>query len=231
MYDIQPEITITAIGYQTNPSNPPGNVMDKNLNTRWSQKGQTGQWIKFDMGKEVMVDAVDIAFYLGDQRVAYFDLDASSDNETFTPILSGLTSSGLTLDMERYSFGPVKARYIRIICNSNSAGGEHWNSITEARIKYDVIITGIDNVQDSQKEVSIYPNPVTDGQLIIDFNESVNKEVYVGIYDTNGSSLFRNKMNSVNGKININNLELQSGTYVLTVEEGKEILSKTFLVK
>ena len=128
----QTEIGVTAIGSQT--GNPPANVMDANLNTRWSQQGQAGQWIQFDMGEEVDIFAVDIAWYRGNERISYYDIAVSSNGVNFTPVLSGLTSSGQTLELERDAFDPVSARYLRIICNSNSAGGEHWNSITETRI-------------------------------------------------------------------------------------------------
>ncbi|MDL2223969.1 glycoside hydrolase family 88 protein [Bacteroidales bacterium OttesenSCG-928-M06] len=229
MSDVQKEIKITAIGYQT--GNPPGNVMDKNLATRWSQQGRTGQWIKFDMGEEVMINAIDIAFYLGHQRVAYFDLDASSDDKTFTPILSELTSSGETQNMERYSFEPVKARYIRIICNSNSAGGEHWNSITEARVQYEKIVVGIEDVNVDQRNIVIYPNPVTNGQLVVDFNDNINEKVCVNIYDTAGNKVFDQKMDAVAGKIEIDNIQLQKGSYVISIKYGKETISRTFLVK
>lgn len=44
----QEGITVTAIGNQT--GNTPQNTMDGSLNTRWSQQGATGQWIKYDLG-------------------------------------------------------------------------------------------------------------------------------------------------------------------------------------
>ncbi|MDR0711823.1 MAG: glycoside hydrolase family 88 protein [Prevotellaceae bacterium] len=124
-------VTITAIGNQT--GNPPNNTVDNNLSTRWAQAG-FGQWITYDLQKQDSVWAVDIAFYLGHQRVAYFDVELSSDNVNFAKTLSDVKSSGLTTEMERYTFPPQRARYVRIVCNSNSSGGENWNSITEVRI-------------------------------------------------------------------------------------------------
>lgn len=228
--NIQPEISITAIGNQE--GYPPQNVMDKDLReeSRWSQQGEKGQWIKFDMGKDVLINAVDIAFFKGDQRVSYFDLDASSDNKTFTPVLSELTSSGETLNMERYSFEPIKARYIRIVCNSNSAGGEHWNSITEARVQYETL-TGMDNIQLDSSEITIYPNPVTDGQFIIEFSEKSIKTVNVMIYDTAGNNLFQKEMKVLDGKINMDKIQLGAGTYIVMVDYNKEKINKLFFVK
>lgn len=137
---LQSEIKITAIGNQT--GNPPSNVMDGDLSTRWAQRGKSGQWILFDLGKTQEVSAVDISFMDGDKRKAYFGIASSTDGKTFTSQLTGLASSGLTNEMERYSFSkPQQARFVKIICNSNSlaltgAVSEHWNSVTEVRIVY-----------------------------------------------------------------------------------------------
>jgi rhamnogalacturonyl hydrolase YesR len=124
-------VTVTAIGNQA--GNPPANTVDNNLNTRWAQAG-FGQWIKYDLQREDSVWAVDVAFYSGHQRVAYFDVELSLDNVNFTKVLSGIESSGLTDKLERYAFPPQRAQYVRLVCNSNSSGGENWNSITEVRI-------------------------------------------------------------------------------------------------
>ncbi|MDR1809605.1 MAG: glycoside hydrolase family 88 protein, partial [Prevotella sp.] len=128
-------VTITAIGNQS--GNPPANAADNNLSTRWAQAG-TGQWIQFDLGNPVVVSAVDIAYYSGTSRLSYFNVQTSMDGTSFTTVLNNQTTSGLTDEMERYKFpSPVPARYVRIVGNGNSLGGENWNSITEVRIRFD----------------------------------------------------------------------------------------------
>lgn len=126
-------IKVTAIGNQS--GNTPANTIDNKLSTRWSKEG-TGQWIRYDLGEVKPVEAVDLAFYAGTQRKSYFDIEVSEDGTDYTTVLSGCASSGLTDEMERYAFdGPRAARYVRVVCNGNSQGGENWNSITEARIR------------------------------------------------------------------------------------------------
>lgn len=126
-------ITVTAIGNQT--GNTPANSIDNNLSTRWSQAG-IGQWIRYDLGSIQRVEAVDLAFYAGTQRISYFDVQVSTDGTNYTTVLADCKTSGLTDEMERYAFStPQEARYVRILCNGNSQGGENWNSITEARIR------------------------------------------------------------------------------------------------
>jgi len=126
-------IKVTAIGNQS--GNTPANTIDNKLSTRWSKEG-TGQWIRYDLGEVKPVEAVDLAFYAGTQRKSYFDIEVSEDGVNYTTVLPGCASSGLTDEMERYAFdSPQAARYVRVVCNGNSQGGENWNSITEARIR------------------------------------------------------------------------------------------------
>jgi hypothetical protein len=128
----QTGITITAEGSQT--GNPYTNVNDGSLDTRWSYEGMN-KWIRFDLGETRHVYAVDIAFYNGNARVFYFKVQTSSDGTTWTDATGDLTSSGMTNELERYTFTPVFARYVRLLCSGNSTN--NWNSPTEVRIRYD----------------------------------------------------------------------------------------------
>ncbi len=130
----QADIVFTAIGSQE--GNPYTHVADGRLDTRWSQQGR-GQWIMADLGRTARVYAVDVAFYNGNQRTFYFDIETSADSITWQTAASRQQSSGLTNQLERYAFAPVEARYVRMVCNGNSQND--WNSPTEIRIRYDNI--------------------------------------------------------------------------------------------
>lgn len=78
------------------------------------------------------IKKVKIAFYNGDSRLAYFDIDVSNDNSTWTRILTGGVSSGTTTDLEEFDFPDTSARYLRIIANGNSTSD--WNSYYEVEI-------------------------------------------------------------------------------------------------
>ncbi len=130
LYDNVTITAVSAIGAQS--GNPASNAIDNSLDTRWSQEG-TWQWLQLDLGEERTVYAVDIAFYLGDTRVNYFDVCTSGDAEAWTDQLTDQTSSGLTNELERYYLPQeTDARYVRIYCNQAST--TTWNSITEARV-------------------------------------------------------------------------------------------------
>ncbi|MDR1119684.1 MAG: glycoside hydrolase family 88 protein, partial [Dysgonamonadaceae bacterium] len=221
-------VTVTAIGNQA--GNPPSNAIDNNLSTRWAQAG-FGQWIKFDLKKEVNIRAVDLAFYLGDQRIAYFDIELSSDNLTFTKVLTGGTSSGLTNELERYAFPEQQARYVRIICNSNSSGGENWNSITEARIVYDDGLSGIEHPSYTEQWLTLSPNPLSGEHLTIVLNEKLSGIAHILIFDTNGKCYLSQSKEIKEHKIVIDTPALPAGTYILSLENGRLKVSETLLVR
>jgi hypothetical protein len=118
---------VTASGWSKN--NFPGNTLDNNLNTRWSNSA-LGSWISYDIGVENVVCHLDIAWYKGNQRTYDFIISASSDGTTFTDIYTG--NSVKSTALQRYDIPDTKARYLKIIVNGSSANS--WAEITEVDI-------------------------------------------------------------------------------------------------
>ncbi|WP_127127740.1 cellulase family glycosylhydrolase [Pseudoflavitalea rhizosphaerae] len=113
--------------------NVPANVLDDDLNTRWSASGD-GQWIQFCLGTDpVSVTGVQIAFYNGNVRSSTFDVLVGNDGNTWTTAASGLVSSGSSTALETFSFTPVNGKYVRIVGHGNSIN--LWNSYTEVKIQ------------------------------------------------------------------------------------------------
>ena len=113
-------------------ANPAANVTDGKLSTRWSAGGD-GQWIQFDLGKASTISSVQIAWYKGDQRKAYFDLQGSSDGGTFSNIVTNQTTSGTTAGLQKVAFTSRNVRFVRVIGHGNSENMAV--SITEASIE------------------------------------------------------------------------------------------------
>jgi F5/8 type C domain/HYR domain len=90
---------ITAIGDDGDDAIPP-NVLDNNLDTRWSHEG-IGSWFQADLGAKKIICSIDIAWYRGDERSYKFAISISNDGSNFINVYSG-TSSGETLSAERY---------------------------------------------------------------------------------------------------------------------------------
>src|SRR3989442_1119632 len=127
--DLAP-LPAASVVASANDGNVPQNTLDNTLATRWSAQGD-GQWIRYDLGALAAIDHLDIAWYLGDTRIASFDIQVSLDTVNWTKVFSG-QSSGQTLQLERYAFPTTSGRYVRIVGHGNSASS--WNSITEVAI-------------------------------------------------------------------------------------------------
>ena len=123
-------LPISSVSASGNDGNVPANVLDNNLNTRWSNLG-VGSWIRADLGSTKSICSVGIAWYQGNQRTSNFVIATSTDGNTFTNVFSG-TSSGTTLNSEKYAFSNTNARYVRVTVNGNSVN--NWASITELDI-------------------------------------------------------------------------------------------------
>ena len=115
--------------------NPAVNVLDGDLNTRWSAQnvGMTSQWIQFDLLSTQLVSGVGIAFYQGAARTNYFSTLLSGDAMNWTTSLTNASSSGASTNLQSFSFPSGWARYVRILGLGNSQG-TGWNSFTEVRI-------------------------------------------------------------------------------------------------
>jgi hypothetical protein len=113
------------------PGNPPRNVLDGRLATRWSAEG-LGVTLTLDLGENAKVCGVDLAWYRGNARTSVFSLSVSSDGYTFNTVYSG-ESSGASKQLESYRFAAATARYVRVTGQGNSENA--WNSITEAKVR------------------------------------------------------------------------------------------------
>ncbi|ACQ81632.1 coagulation factor 5/8 type domain protein [Beutenbergia cavernae DSM 12333] len=111
-------------------TNPTVNAMDGNLGTFWSANGD-GQWLRANLPAPTEVSGVRVAWSQGASRIYTFDVETSTDGETWSTVWQG-TSSGTTLEMEDVTFDPVTARYVRIVSHGNSANT--WMSLSELRV-------------------------------------------------------------------------------------------------
>ncbi len=126
-----PISAVTASGSQT--GNPPSNVLDNSLSTRWANNG-IGSWIRADLGSTQNICSVDIAWAYGNIEKYHFVIATSTDGTTFTNKFSG-DSSGTTLNSEKYIIPATDARYVRVTVNGNTDPTYGtWASIAELDI-------------------------------------------------------------------------------------------------
>ena len=215
-------VNITASGYETGTSNTPDKTMDFDFSTRWSANG-AGQWILYDLGETVTVHSVELAFFNGASRLAYFSIALSDDGEKFTDVYNG-ASSGKTTELELFDFDDLKARYVKITGYGNSQST--WNSITETRINFTQNASGIFNIMQKQK-FEIYPQPLKEN--IIYLNNSFSDLNTWILSDLAGRKIESGKIDANITRINLNQ-KLSVGTYVLSFE-GKNASSVLLLVE
>ena len=123
-------LAVQAVDASSHDGHMPENVLDDNLNTRWSAKGEA-EWIRFDLGTTHTVAGLTIAWFQGDQRRADFEGQTSADGTSWITQFRG-ESSGTTRQHEPVDFADVQARYVRIVGHGNTRND--WNSITEVAI-------------------------------------------------------------------------------------------------
>jgi|GEM_PF-926005 len=127
------ELTIvSAIDDGTNDGNVPAGAFDGSLDpsSRWSSEG-IGKQITFDLGKGVRVSQAELAWFKGNERIAFFEIETSLNNKDWTTVLSSGQSNGTTLDLESHDLLDSNARFVRITGNGNST--HLWNSLVEAK--------------------------------------------------------------------------------------------------
>ena len=125
------KLPILGVAAKGNDGHIPTNVLDNNLDTRWSNLG-IGSFIQADLGSKKTICSADIAWYRGNLRQNNFVISVSTDGTSFTQVFRG-KSSGTTLFAEKYNLPTgIEARYVRVTVNGNTEN--NWASITELSV-------------------------------------------------------------------------------------------------
>ena len=103
---------------------------DGDLGTVWSVEG-TNEWIVYEFDQEYTIESMLIYLNKATERVAYFDILASTDGVNFTPVITDGAGNGQT-ESETFTFQtPVTAKYIKYVAKGNNTSD--WNAIKEIR--------------------------------------------------------------------------------------------------
>ncbi|MGC3979395.1 MAG: glycoside hydrolase family 88 protein [Paludibacteraceae bacterium] len=218
-------VAVTASGYQSGTSNTPDKTLDFDFDTRWSCDGD-GAWIMYDLGAAKNVQSVELAFYSGNVRKAFFSIELSENGIDFTEVFSG-TSSGTTQQLEKYDFEDTKARYVRIIGYGNSQST--WNSITETRINWKEIVSGI--FSPTVKTLDFYPNPLSKGEVL---NIQVTNDFQNSRFEVlnlAGKICYSRVISSNTATFQLNDMGLISGVYLLRLQNVSAQKSGMLVVK
>ncbi|CAM4481842.1 hypothetical protein FHS16_004775 [Paenibacillus endophyticus] len=102
-------------------------TIDSDVFTRYSSLGD-GQFLKYDLGSSMQVGYAGISFFAGLSRHYSFDIQASTDDATWTTVFSG-QNNVLTSEIVAYDFPDTTARYMKIVFHGNDA--DLYNRLSE----------------------------------------------------------------------------------------------------
>ena len=123
----------SAVSASGDDGNVPANVVDRNLQTRWSAEGD-GAWLQLDLGATRQVASAQIAVHRGDQRQNRFDILVSNDRVTWTSVFTGL-SPQLVSGLQTIDLVDTPGRYVRYVGHgSTDPDKRNWNSVAELRV-------------------------------------------------------------------------------------------------
>lgn len=119
-------LPVSSVSANGNDGNVPQNVLESSQ----YKMVKSRNWFLDPDGFRITdtICSVDIAWFSGNQRTSNFVIATSTDGSSFSTVFSG-TSSGTTLNSEKYTFSSADARYVRVTVNGNSQN--NWASITE----------------------------------------------------------------------------------------------------
>jgi hypothetical protein len=215
------------VGASADDGNVASNVLDNDLNTRWSANGD-GQWIQFCLSSATTVTGVQIAFYSGTSRTSTFDILTSTDGASFTTASAGRVSSGTSLNLETFSITSRTAKYVRIVGHGNSAN--LWNSYTEVRIQTSSSLARMASpeIVFSKETLASYPNPFRQANTIV-FTLEQSGHAYLSVYDLTGKEvaiLVNGNLSAGAHRATFEPDRLPAGIYLLKLVHNGKILTK-----
>lgn len=95
-----------------------------------------------------------------------------------------------------------------------------------------VSTTGLSTVtKDLSDNISVYPNPVTDGNITVQYNLSSSQDVKVSVYDLSGKEAYHTTMpKALNGSRKVNLSGLSNGMYMITFTTEDGFTSKKVMI-
>ncbi len=164
----------------------------------------------------------------GDNNVVYSITPITNATSYVWTLFTGATGDGSTSYTTNINFSSIASSGVITVAGQNvcGVGPSSSLSITVNPLTY---INSL--ISDNEKNVNIYPNPLTEKNLTIETNGFINEEnLNIIIRDVNGRQVY-NQLKSNSSKINIS-LEhiLQSGVYFMTISGQTQTQTKKLVV-
>jgi len=242
------KLTVSSSTAENSDGNAVENMLDKNLDTRWSSNVNEVT-ATFTLDSVYNVEYIKIATYKGDERNTMLEIYSSEDGEKWE-LVQEITTSGITNELETYELESSNAKYIKIVgLGNNARGSEKWTSITEIEVwgetatdkntpkiekepgKNETENEEIDSVLTTQitteslPSLQIRPNPVNNY-----FSVKIDKQAFLKIISPEGICIMEQTINA--GITSIEYHFTKKGTYIVTATymdgkiESQEIIAQ-----
>lgn len=119
---------ITASGYDEKNGHKPQFMVDGSKKTRWAVNGEH-HWVLFTLDQVNDISNFVILPFKPTERRLKFDVLASLNNTDWITIGKDIHTSNLYPDGEKFTFPPVKAKFIKI--NVYGTDVNKWSAVTE----------------------------------------------------------------------------------------------------
>jgi hypothetical protein len=116
------------------------------------------------------------------------------------------------IDLTRNYVNVCAVEYVGGEVNADTCGIAYWGSVNEW--------------MDLSNALHIYPNPSNGKDLNITMDQLFSGELYVNLTDLQGKNIFTSNVQVNSNPIQLNNLQLESGMYVLTVCSGNTVIGR-----
>ncbi|WP_258105675.1 RICIN domain-containing protein [Marinoscillum sp. MHG1-6] len=247
-YSIVSENTIYSGGTYSIRSVHSGKVLDVELNSM-ADGGNIHQWENFGASNQKWV--------LTDVGVGQYSIVAESSGRALD-VEGSSTSNGANIHQWQYFGNDNQKWYVNHlgdgmfslisvssgksidIANSSMQDGANihqWSYFGGDSQKWylDLIETGARQSSalesgNVEVDLSVYPNPVENGHLVIELPETTGRNFSLNIYDLSGTMVYHiNGQHS--GRVALDDLPLNSGLYLMRIESGSFLKESKIVVK
>lgn len=116
------------------------------------------------------------------------------------------------IDLTRNYVNTCAIEYVSGDVDADTCGIAYWGNVNE--------------LMDLSNALHVYPNPSTGKDLNIEMEQLFSGELYVNLTDLQGKNIFTSNVQVNSNLIQLNNLQLESGMYVLTVCSGNTVIGR-----
>ncbi len=194
----------------------PDNAIDGNPETKWSMEGDN-HWIRFDLPDPFKISHLQLAFLPEQKFESYFDIYASTDNESWEPVFIQAKSCDFSGAFQIFDFPVTKTNteYISVKLVGHGNSLNPWNYFSEFKL----FGTTDENSNTEPETIYIYPNPANEFVNVV-ILEPYDRVQHFKVFDFSGRLFLNYQLDPGINNVQIP-ISLKEGVYIAQVVLGK----------